>query len=160
MPAKPSWLPDLFPMDGDWEQKLHNLYKIFVRDFVQHQPHLDVIEVWWDQRVLDGKFPEGFWHITTQGNPPNRLPDFRRSERLPWCAPSINNSTDPIIIKWDYQEGKKIRTYLWLERFDYVIILEKRHQRMGIIAFLITAFHVDGDRTRQQLKKKYNHRIT
>lgn len=160
MTAKPSWLPAIFPMDGDWEKKIAELYKIFVHDFEQSRPCFEKFQVWWDRRIMDGKYPEGFWHITQKGTFPNRFPDFRRSERLPWCGPSITHSDDPIILKWDYLEDKgTIRTYLWLVNFDYVIILEKRKQRLGLIAFLITAYHVDGARTRSQLKMKYGQRI-
>jgi len=52
-----------------------------------------------------------------------------------------------------------LRTYLWLESFDYVIVLEKRNLRIGIIAFLITAYHVDGAWIRSQLLKKYANRV-
>jgi len=50
--------------------------------------------------------------------------------------------------------------YLWLENWDYVIVLEKRQLRGGRnIAFLITAFYVEGERTRRNLRRKYESRI-
>lgn len=159
MDLKPHWLPKIFQMDGDWEKKIIDLYAIFVHDFEDGHARFEKLAVWWDRRVLDGKYPEGFWHIISRGTHPNRIPDFRRAERLPWCGPSILHSSDPIIKLWDYQENKSIRTYLWLENYDYVIILEKRNGRKGIVAFLITAFHVDGDWTRSQLRDKYGHRV-
>jgi hypothetical protein len=159
MNSKPSWLPEIFIMDGNWETKIIELYQIFFKDFEVGKPSLRELELWWDRRILDGIYPEGFWHITTRGSLPNRFPDFRRSERMPWCAPSITHCTDPIIKEWDYRESRAIRTYVWLENYDYVVILEKRKHRKGMIAFLITAYHVDGDRTRLQLRQKYDHRI-
>lgn len=156
---RPFWLPEIINMDGNWEKKIIELFEIFCRDFEIGKPYYEGLEVWWDKRKIDGNYPEGFWHITTKGKPFNRIPDFRRSERLPWCGPSINNSGDPIILRWDYQENKKIRTYVWLENFDYVIILEKKHIGNRVIAFLVTAFHVDGSRTKSQLKDKYRNRI-
>lgn len=160
MDIYPSWLPHLFSMDGNWDTKIVELFQIFVYDFETTKPCLESLKVWWDKRVLDGQYPEGFWHITTRDQNGTRTPDFRRCERLPWCSPSIMNCMDPIIKLWDYREGQKTRTYLWLENYDYVIILEKRTLKNGpTIAFLITAFHVDGTRTRSQLTKKYSQRI-
>ena len=48
-----------------------------------------------------------------------------------------------------------MRTYVWLEDWDYVVILEKRKHRIGKIAFLITAFHVEGKSRRINLERKY-----
>jgi len=62
---------------------------------------------------------------------------------------------------WDYREAKgRIRTYLWLESFDYVVILEKRKQRIGMVAFLITAFYVEGESRKRSLTSKYSKRIS
>lgn len=157
--TNPVWLPEMINMDGKWEQKIIELYNIFEKDFVIGKPFFNAFVVWWDRRVIDGNYPEGFWHIITRGAANKRIPDFRRSERLPWCGPSISHSNDPIIKVWDYQESKTIRTYLWLEDYDYVIILQKRNTKIGFVADLITAFHVDGNRTKLQLSTKYNQRV-
>jgi hypothetical protein len=62
---------------------------------------------------------------------------------------------------WDYQEGSgKVRTYLWLENYDYVVVLERRLLRNGrTVAFLITAFYVSGSRSRSKLVKKHQRRL-
>ena len=159
MTTSPSWLPDLFSMNGIWDERLAELYNIFKRDFELGKPYLDEFEVWWNRTVVDGNYPEAFWHITTKGIPSERLPDFRRAELLPWCCPSILNFDDPIILFWDYFDGERTRTYLWLNELDYVIVFEKRRQKKGVVAFLITAFYVEGDRRRKQLRNKYNLRI-
>lgn len=152
----PSWLPDIYPMDGNWNQRLKGLFKIFEQDFVFSHPQFEGCTVYHDERILDGEYPEGFWHITTKGTQPNRLPDFRRAERLPWCKPSIQNSDDQIIKKWDYIEGQKgTRVYIWLETLDYVIILQPVTRETDMIYYLVTAFHVDGERSRNGLKRKY-----
>jgi hypothetical protein len=48
------------------------------------------------------------------------------------------------ILVFDYFEGPKnkgIRRYIWLERFNYVLILQKRK----IAFYLIAAFYVEGN---------------
>ena len=87
-----------------------------------------------------------------------RFPDFRRAERLPWCAPIIRNSRDPVVKTWDLKERRgKIRTYLWLGKMDYVVVLEKRKNKKKV--FLVTAYYVEGESTKRRLTQKYNSRL-
>ena len=143
---------------------LSGLYEIFRNDFINGNPYFGNSPVFWDKRVLPGeKYEEGFWHLISRDDPKiqERTFDPRRAERLPWCRPVIINHDDRSVVKvWDFKEGSgRIRTYLWLEKWDYVVILEKRKQKIGVIGFLITAFYVDGDKRRANLREKYLKRI-
>ena len=158
----PAWLPHIVKVDGLWEEVLSRLYCIFTMDFIEVQRTFEGREVDCDERKLDEKYEEGFWHLISRTDPSSgeRFPDFRRAERLPWCGPTITNSTDKAVKVWDYREGSgRMRTYLWLEDWDYVVVLEKRRQRRGEIAFLITAYHVSGASTRRNLQRKYGERL-
>lgn len=160
---RPSWLPDMVSVDGEWNQVLVTLYAIFENDIKRTRPIFQNNPVWWDRRVLPGEqYEEGFWHLVSKRDweTNDRLFDPRRAERLPWCGPTIRNSYDTEVKVWDYREARGARTYVWLEHWDYVIILEKKQQRIGAVAFLITAFHVDGDSTRRKLRSKYERRST
>ena len=159
----PSWLPEIVPVDGEWKQVLAALYAIFDSDFKQTKRCFQHRPVWWNRRVLPGDmYEEGFWHLIMKQdeNTNARLFDPRRAERLPWCGPTISNSHDGEVMVWDCIEGSgRLRTYIWLQYWDYVVILEKRQQRVGEVAFLITAFYVDGDSKRRDLQRKYEKRI-
>jgi len=159
MKEKPDWLPAIVSIDGVWELVLSRLYPIFDRDFKQLKPMFSAMQVWWDRRVLGGeRYEEGFWHLISryEKETGERLLDARRAERLPWCCPTLINARDNAVKVWDYKEGSgRMRTYVWLEDWDYVVILEKREHRIGKIAFLITAFHVDGKSRRKNLERKY-----
>ena len=158
----PSWLPHMISIDGEWTKVLALLYGIFEKDFKQMQRFFEGRPIWWDRRVLGNeKYEEGFWHLitVTHVKTGQRLLEPRRAERLPWCGPTISNSNDGAVKVWDYREAKgHVRTYLWLEYWDYVVILEKRKQQKGEIAFLITAFLVDWDSSRRNLKGKFSRR--
>lgn len=68
----------------------------------------------------------------------------------------INNADDPAVTLWRYREDNgKIRTYAWLEAWDYVVVLEKRSQRIGEVAFLVTGYHLDGDQSRRRMRQRY-----
>lgn len=159
MSTKPDWLPEMFPLDRISSETLGDLYNIFYNDFTLGKPKLDTKPVYWDQIKKDGdKYEEGFWHLVEklhQGEE-ERTFDSNRAERLPWCAPSIINFNDKIIKFWEYKESeKRIKIYLWLEDFDYVIIFQKRQFRFGEVAFLLTAFYVDGDSKKRNLRTKF-----
>jgi hypothetical protein len=157
----PHWLPHIVSVDGQPERVFAMLYQIFTRDFVESPPLFRGRPILWDGRVLDGLYEEGFWHLITKQDQESgeRFLDPRRAERLPWCAPTICHSTEPTVKVWNYREGNgRIRTYLWLENFDYLIVLEIRAQRRGEVAFLFTAFHVDGASYRRSLQSKYEKR--
>ena len=163
MSKMPSWLPDMFAVTGDWQQDLANLYAIFVKDWKMGKPTVGKIRVWWDRTIQPGdKFENGFWHLIErkQKETGERGFDSWRAERLPWSAPILKNYTDASMLYWRYEEEKKkIHIYVWLKDFDYVIILHERQKKVGLVGFLVTAFHVDGDSKRNNLQVKYEKRI-
>ena len=163
----PPWLPATVSCNGTWDDVLRALYSIFDRDFRRGAPRFRGFPVWWDRTVKPGEqYEEGFWHLITRDDPfqAERLPDFRRAERLPWCRPTLDNEQDPAVTVWDYDTDRKgIRTYVWLRDLDYLAILERRvvdkRVRPRTIMFLVTAYHVDGDWKRKQLQASYEARL-
>jgi len=162
MSVAPDWLPPIISVDGEWHSILLKLHAVFTSDFKVGKKILFKLPVWWDQRVIDGDYEEGFWHLITREDyqKGERLFDPRRAERLPWCGPTISNASDKEIRVWESAESKhRNRLYLWLEHWDYVIVLEKRTFRIGDVYFLITAYYVDGTYNRNKLRKKFDKRI-
>jgi len=172
MSKLPHWLPDMICVDGDFKQILSRLYNIFHSDFIEKTPHLGSMEVWHNREVKPGQtYEEIFWHLIERdpNNQENRSFDPRRAERLPWCAPTLNNSQQPQVKYWICNEHGKQMCYVWLEDYDYVVILEKRtlppkvisgtEKPVRIVAFLKTAYHVDGESRRRCFRRKYGERV-
>jgi len=165
----PDWLPDLVDTNGEWSEVVARLYAIFERDFKRGRPIWKGRQIWWDsRRDANDPYERGFWHlITTVDRQTNdRLPDFRRAERLAWCAAVITHCDDPSVLEWEYREGDgRIRSYLWLRDLDFVVILEKDarcDKTKGTwfeVAMLITAYYVDGEGSRRRLQSKYDRRL-
>lgn len=152
----PLFLPPMVTVDEDWERTLEALYSVFANDFIASRPSFSHMRVLHDGRVGDRGLPNGFWHLITKSDGSERLVDFRRAERLPWARPVIENSGEPVIRTWDYLEGNRaIRTYIWLEQYDYLVILQKK----GSVAFLVTAYYIEGNSTRRRLRSKYEQRL-
>jgi len=156
------WLPEMISVNGEWETVKKSLYSIFINDFKIAPPSYNNMRVWHDRKIESGdKYENSFWHLITKydNRSGERLFDPRRSERLPWCKPAINNSNDPVVKSWISNERGRSKAYIWLEAWDYVVILEIKKMRIGEVAFLITAFYVEGDSTRRKLKKRYKNRL-
>ena len=158
MKDAPDWLPPLLPMSPWSEAVQESLYAIFLRDFVENPASYKGRKVWFfPERERDKELI--FWHLTEREDPPgsgNRLPDFRRSERLPWARAMLDHLDAPEVKAWDYKEGDGgIRTYVWLEALDYVVVMKRYPDGQRR---LITAYYVDHDSKRRTLHKKWEKR--
>jgi hypothetical protein len=155
----PAWLPPTinvdFHSDVEWNRLILRLYQLFKHDFIDNKPHLQSIIISFDERKIDSPFEEGFWHVIQRGKD-YRTFDKQRSKRLPWCKPIIENVSDREVLCWNYlEDNNRIRTYLWLKDYDYIVILEKRKYSY----ILITAFWVDGPGSVRNYEGKYAKRL-
>jgi len=169
MSQRPDWLPDLICVDGDFQAVLGQLYNVFYRDFIETKVRLETMDVWFDRTINPGEIYEnGFWHLVERehvsGQP--RSFDARRAERLPWCKASLTYCLDDRFVKyWKNKERNKVICYVWLEQFDYVVILDERTLKAKPsrparkVAFLKTAYYIDGESKRRSLRRKYSERI-
>jgi len=152
------WLPELFPVNPWTEQTIECLYKIFSKDFIESFPHYDGNRVWIFPEKDSGK-ELIFWHLITKDDnkAQERLPDFRRAERLPWARPSLDSIPRFEILNWDYEEGDGvIHTYVWLKDYDYLVILKKYKDSSRR---LITAYWIEYENYKKKLRNKYERRI-
>jgi hypothetical protein len=114
--------------------------------------------VWHFPEMEDGK-EKIFWHLTSRDNKiaKDRLPDLRRSERLPWVKPILAECPHAEVLHWDFQEGDKdIRSYVWLKDRDFIIVMKKYPDGRRR---LITSFWIDQEHKRRKLEGKYKNRI-
>jgi len=160
----PAWLPELIDTDGSWDDILDRLYAVFEADFKVRRPSFKGLRVIWNGRFSEGDpHEDAFWHLVTKDDhvSGNRLLDTFRAKRLAWCRAIIDNHADPAVLEFDYEEGSgAIRTYLWLQDSDYLVVLEKKTKRGTDVAyFLVTAFHLDGESRRRATRRKYDNRV-
>lgn len=154
----PEWLPELFPVNPWKHDTFDALYHLFERDFKVSQPMYDGQTVWFFPEMEDGK-EKIFWHLTSRDDKDagDRLPDLRRSERLPWVRPMLDHPEKAEILAWDHEEGDgTVKTYIWLENYDFIVIMKKYPDGRRR---LITSFWVEYGNTRRKLRKKYDRRI-
>jgi hypothetical protein len=94
--------------------------------------------------------------MTHSGNDEqNRLPDFRRCERLPWARPTIENCDQWMLKVWPQKRNGSDRLCIWLERFgepDYFVILDVRKD----YKLIWTAFVSEYEHEKRKKLKEYN----
>jgi hypothetical protein len=162
MSDSPSFLPPILNLDGEWPAILDRLYAVFVRDFKETRTQHKGLRVIYNGAVMPdglGK-EEGFWHVVGRKDKDTgeRLLDYPRAKRLPWAKPVMESPERPEIKVWQYKEGPSdsgIRTYLWLEKYDYLLILHKKKN----VYYWVTAFYVDYEGKRAELRRKYAQRL-
>jgi len=171
-PPLPAWLPSLLPYHGKWDEFLRALYALFSIDFKSGTLRFRGCPVWYDRWIetTDSHgYEEGFWHLVTRDvsvwnpkerrNEKQRLPDIERARHLPWGRPTVEHESDEEVVAWDFDEetrkGKLVRTYLWLKKWDYAVVLERQEKPWGAIFMLITAFPVDISAKRIDLESRY-----
>ena len=91
------WLPKLELMDdydNNWKKYQEALYEIFKYDFMSSKPKFEGIPVNIRKHPIEYGREEAFFHITCQDYMKNgeRVPDFRRCERIRWVKAFIENN--------------------------------------------------------------------
>jgi hypothetical protein len=157
----PDELPAELDVNGECRAVADRLYSAFEAAFKSGPVLHGQVPVYYDRR--DGPLgrEEGFWHLVTReadAKTHRRCFEAKRAKKLSWARPLVECESHPRIRVWDYDSGnrrKGVRTYLWLEDQDYVVILK----RAGRPYALVTAYDVDGPDTRRYFERLYANRV-
>ncbi|MBX3578577.1 MAG: hypothetical protein KF723_15335 [Rhizobiaceae bacterium] len=142
--------PDLINCNGNWNDVCAALHQIFDATFNCNPPlRINGKRVVYDDRVIDG-FEEAFWHMISRGKGNNRLPDFRRAERITWIAPMLACGHPDVTQFRDAHDKGGFSLYFWAKAHDFVVILR---EKKGVIVF-VTAFYTDQQWMRDDLAKR------
>lgn len=155
MRETPDWLPPLVLFEdfqGNWDAYLEAIYGWFKRNFIDSKPLFQERRLGLKRYPLSKGKEATFWHMISEGREEeNRIPDFRRCERIRWPKPVIEHETDPRVKYWVSVKKNENRIHIWLEDEDYVVVLADRK------GFLLpwTAFLVNREHTREKLRKEH-----
>ena len=155
MNNSPSWLPALEPLgnyNGDWNVYLAAIYAIFKNDFVDDKP------VFQGRRLALKRYPitngkeATFWHFIQKGKvEEDRVPDFRRCERIRWPRPVIEHDSDDSVKIWWNRRGRERRICLWVESEEYLVVLTDR----STYVLPWTAYLVVRSHQKKKLQREY-----
>jgi hypothetical protein len=149
------WLPALVYFESagnDWEHYLEMIYTHFKADFIDRKPSFKGQKVGLKRYPLSKGKEATFWHLTSTGSiESERIPDFRRCERICWPAPIIEHSEDIQLKMWIEQINKEERIHLLCPEDKYLLVLAIRN---GYI-LPWTAFYLEFEHQVQKKLKKY-----
>ena len=100
-----------------------------------------------------------FKHLTTKnidGKTRERTFEHQRSKRLHWIKHHVEENKKDKMLVFSVADPEGIRTYIFDQEQNYVIILEPYRSRTEY--YLITAYLLDG-RNPEKIKKKYKRRL-
>lgn len=147
------WLPDIYPFtacNNDWARYCDQLYAFFHADFIHSKPIFETLSVNTKRHPEYNDKAATFWHIISEGsNEEERVPDFRRCERIRWPRPVIENSQ--AVKVWENDRKGQKNICIWAEEEEYVVILRKRE---GYFLFW-TAYLVTHEHMKRKLAKEY-----
>jgi len=158
MMNKPAWLPEMLEVNPWTGDTYESLYQLFCDTLKDVRLVYRGSKVWFFPEIEDGK-EKIFWHLTSRDDKEagERLPDLRRSERLPWVRPMLDWPDRAEILDWDFEEADgTIKTYVWLKDHDFVVIMKKFPDETRR---LITSFWIEYNNTRRKMQKKHDNRL-
>ncbi len=124
--------PTLLPFSGDWSTYEDVIYEAFMESFVR--PNIQ-FRGW---RVTAQYRPEtrgkgySFWHTISESpdkknrNEDDRIPDFRRCERIMWISWVIENAGSTGFPWWENTRGRDTHVVIWAREHDFAVVLAKR----------------------------------
>lgn len=155
------WLPPLVLLEdshGNWETYVEVLHEHFLRDFVHSKP------TWPGKSVGLKRHPEydgksaTFWHLISDGSSEeDRIPNFRRCERIRWPKPIMGTYTghkpndSSMVVWWSNERHGETRHVLALRDFSYLMIVADR----GSYVLPWTAYHVEHSWRRDKYRREY-----
>lgn len=156
------WLPSLEPYSTEkqWSEYEGFIYSIFYNDFIKTHPCFDNKKVNVRHHPKEYGKEEAFFHLTCQDylKDCDRVPDFRRCERIRWVRKFIENydcaegcEECSGIKVWDKPFKNNYRTHILFEEEKYIVVLEKRDN----YCLLITAFYFNRNHTLEKKLKEY-----
>ena len=161
------WLSPIITIDqynNDWNKYNAKLYEIFLRDFIDNELYFETKKVRVRINPKLGNFEHGFIHLTCIGRDSkvdinDRIPDFRRCERIEWnrliienykCANNCKNCKG--ILYYESYYKNNIRINLVFSEVRFKVILEKRPNYI----LLITGYYIEYNHTLRREEKRAN----
>lgn len=152
-------LPEIIEINefgGDYHSFNDAVYAIFRNDFVINKHIFEGKRLGLKAHpIVDGK-EYTYYHFTHSGDIENeRIPDFRRMERMGYPKPIIDKSKCISLKVWRNKRGRKNRILILHEEAQYLVILDDR------IDFILpwTAYFIEYKHRLQKYLKEYEEYI-
>jgi len=151
----PDWLPPLVRLDdygGYWDRYEEALYQHFQDDFLESRPEAITKPVSIRHHPKYKGKEWAFWHLISSGRiEQERLPDFRRCERIRWPRPLIESWGEDRVRAWEKGPKRDRRLLIALLDFSYLVVLASKRDHL----VLITAYCIEQAHERRKLEREW-----
>lgn len=126
----PEWMPELITLadhGGDWDRYLAATYDQFRADFIGVALEFKGLPVKLKRHPITAGKEATFWHFVSDGRVEDeRLPNFRRFERIAWPRAIIDNQDCPSLKIWTEDVRGDQRIHVLCEEVNYLFVLADR----------------------------------
>jgi hypothetical protein len=148
--------PDLIKLEdfyGNFKSYFNAVYNAFKSGFIDSNPFYNGLRVGAQKFPLVDGIHRTFYHITHEGDDEtNRLPDFRRMERIRFPRFMIDNLPHNDLLVWKNTRANDVRVLIFNIAEEYLIVLTERKDYY----LFWTAYLVEKEHNRRKLLKEYN----
>jgi len=147
--------PDLLYFEdysGNFPNYFSAVYTVFENHFIKSNPSFHGVRVSAQKFPLVDGIHRTFYHITHEGDDEtNRLPDFRRMERIRFPKFCIDSCPHEHLLIWKNQRGRDTRILIFNEGEGFLTVLT---ERKGYNLFW-TAYYIEQNHRKKKLIKEY-----
>ena len=149
--------------EGGWIQYQEKLYMVFCIDMKEAGLKFQGKSVRIRYHPIEFGKEEAFFHITCQDydNVGERVPDFRRCERIGWIRQFVEAADTGVAIEyegqvhslkiWTEQVKNDLRHHILCEELCFMVVVAERDR----YCLLITAFYFEHEHSLKKKLKKY-----
>ncbi|MDZ4855270.1 MAG: hypothetical protein SGJ26_10525 [Nitrospirota bacterium] len=122
-------LPELFLFHGEWSRYEEDLHAIYLETIIQSGLTFRSLPVRAKYAPPTKNKGYTFWHLISEGErEEDRVPDFRRCERIRWVAWVIRNATTHTELSWwENKRGSNTHIVIWHEQENFAVVLAQRN---------------------------------
>lgn len=148
---------------GEWAEYEDKIYAVFCRDLKDSGLKYKEKTVKIRYEPIEYGKEEAFFHITCQDyyHSGDRVPDFRRCERIEWVRQFIEAADKDALVEydgseyelktWSEQVKNDLRHHILCEELRFMVVVAEREN----YCLLITAFYFEYDHSLEKKLRKY-----
>lgn len=142
--------------NGDFKLYFEAVYDIFKKSFITSQPRYEGLNVYTQKHPMVDGIHRTFYHITHEGEiEHDRIPDFRRMERIRYPKFCIENLPHDELLVWEKTVGPDNRVHILNPIERYLVVLTERD---GYYLFW-TAYYIEYNHNLRKKLQEYQEYI-
>ena len=149
--------PPLLSLTGDQARDLLLVERLW-SETMRAGPRINGWPIRFDGTPGPFGIPNACWHMASKDvRGGGREYNVMRARRVAWACWMFANPNVDCITTWLAIERRRRRLYLWMQEYDYVLVLEERAE--AGCYYVVTAYAVEGKSSVRKLQTSLCNRI-